>query len=134
VARRGTLVIRAPRPGTPGPGGLFSVAPHEAGPKAAAALDAGGNLATILQSLRSREDLQAALAHAADYTPTPLIAVDQLLFSFTLLAAPASDSVDELDAALAPEPSTNRSALSGCASGCTGSAGSPSTNEPIDNS
>ncbi|MGH2892153.1 MAG: hypothetical protein ACRDPM_02630 [Solirubrobacteraceae bacterium] len=71
-----------------------------------AALDAAGNLGTVLQSLRSREDLQVALAHAPGYTPTPLIAVDQLFFSFTLLAAGGGDSLsalEELDAALPPE-------------------------------
>jgi hypothetical protein len=65
-----------------------------------AALDAAGNLATVLQQLRSREDLQHALAKAPGYTPTPLIAVDQLLYSFVLLAGPADE---QLDAALPPE-------------------------------
>jgi hypothetical protein len=68
-----------------------------------AALDAAGNIGTVLQSLRSREDLQVALAQAPGYTPTPLIAIDQLFFSFTLLAAAGEDRLDELDAALAPE-------------------------------
>jgi hypothetical protein len=65
-----------------------------------AALDAAGNLATVLQSLRSREDLQVALAHAPGHTPTPLLAVDQLCFSFTLLTAAGQD---ERDAALTPD-------------------------------
>jgi hypothetical protein len=65
-----------------------------------AALDASGNLATVLQSLRSREDLQVALAHAPGHTPTPLLAVDQLFFSFTLLTAA---DPDELEAALTPD-------------------------------
>jgi hypothetical protein len=69
----------------------------------AAALDGAGNLGTVLQSLRSREDLQAALAHAPGHTPTPLLAVDQLFFSFTLLAAASGDRTEELDAALPPE-------------------------------
>ncbi len=79
-----------------------------------AALNAAGNLGTLLQSLRSREDLQVALAHAPGYTPTPLLAVDQLFFSFTLLAGVGGDRIgelagvggdriEELDAALAPE-------------------------------
>ena len=68
-----------------------------------AALDAAGNLGTLLQSLRSREDLQVALAHAPGYTPTPLLAADQLFFSFALLAGAGRDSLEELDAALAPE-------------------------------
>lgn len=67
-----------------------------------AALDAAGNLGTLLQSLRSREDLQVALAHAPGHTPTPLLAVDQLFFSFTLLAGVGEDRIDELDAALPP--------------------------------
>jgi hypothetical protein len=67
-----------------------------------AALDAAGNLATVLQSLRSREDLQTALAVAPRYTPTPLLAVDQLYYSFVLLTAPG-DHPDELEAALPPE-------------------------------
>jgi hypothetical protein len=68
-----------------------------------AALDAAGNLGTVLQSLRSREDLQAALAHAPGYTPTPLLAVDQLFFSFTLLAGASAGRPEELDAALPPD-------------------------------
>jgi hypothetical protein len=69
----------------------------------AAALDAAGNLATLLQSLRGREDLQVALARAPGYTPTPLLAVDQLFFSFTLLAGLGADGVEVLDAALSPQ-------------------------------
>jgi hypothetical protein len=77
-----------------------------------AALDAAGNLGTVLQSLRSREDLQLALAHAPGYTPTPLIAADQLFFSFTLLAGAGAGAgagtgdatdTDTIDAALPPE-------------------------------
>jgi hypothetical protein len=69
----------------------------------AAALDAAGNLGTVLQSLRGREDLQIALAHAPGHTPTPMLAVDQLFFSFTLLAGVSGDSLDELNAALGLE-------------------------------
>lgn len=65
-----------------------------------AALDAAGNLATVLQSLRSREDLQVALAQAPRYTPAPLLAVDQLFYSFALLTGPGGP---DLDAALPPE-------------------------------
>lgn len=78
----------------------------EAGPTAhtkTAALDAAGNLGTVLQSLRSREDLQVALARAPGYTPTPLIAVDQLFFSLTLLAGVSGDRIEELDASLTPD-------------------------------
>lgn len=98
-----------------------------------AALKAAGNLSTILQSLRSREDLQVALAHAPGYTPTPLLAVDQLFFSFTLLAGSGADSVEELDAALPPEGVDDlfrservRDWLRGVGELATG-------NEPIDN-
>lgn len=69
----------------------------------AAALEGAGNLGTLLQSLRSREELQVALAQAPGHTPTPLLAVDQLFFSFTLLAGVGPESLEELDAALAPE-------------------------------
>ena len=79
---------------------------RESGPTAQtkdAALDAAGNLATLLQSLRSREDLQFALARAPGHTPTPLLAVDQLFFSLTLLAGAGAERTEELDAALPPE-------------------------------
>ncbi len=69
----------------------------------AAALDAAGNLGTLLQSMRGREDLQVALAHAPGHTPTPLLAVDQLFFSFALLASVGADRIEELDAALPPD-------------------------------
>ena len=80
---------------------------HNTGPTAQTkreALQAAGNLGALLQSLRSREDLQAALVQAPGFVPTPLLAVDQLFFSFTLLAN-ASDAAggEELDAALAPD-------------------------------
>jgi hypothetical protein len=69
------------------------------------ALEAAGDLGTLLQSLRSREDLQVALVQAPGFVPTPLLALDQLFFSFTLLAnanANASGAGEELDAALTP--------------------------------
>ena len=80
---------------------------HNTGPTAQTkheALQAAGNLGALLQSLRSREDLQAALIQAPGFVPTPLLAVDQLFFSFTLLAN-ASDAAggEELDAALTPD-------------------------------
>ena len=65
----------------------------------AEALDAAGNLGTLLQSLRSREELQVALAQAPGHIPTPLLAADQLFFSFTLLASAAPDGLDEEQAA-----------------------------------
>lgn len=100
----------------------------------AAALEAAGNLGTVLQSLRSREDLQVALAHAPGYTPTPLLAVDQLFFSFTLLAGSGADSLEDLDAALPPngvddlfQSQRVRDWLRGVGALATG-------NDPIDNS
>lgn len=69
----------------------------------AAALGAAADLATILQSLRSREDLQVALAQAPGYTPTPLLAADQLLFSLALLTGSGPGGRQELDAALPPD-------------------------------
>ncbi|HTU98199.1 MAG TPA: hypothetical protein VMF14_20280 [Solirubrobacteraceae bacterium] len=67
-----------------------------------AALQSAGNLATLLQSLRSREELQVALAHAPGFVPTPLLAIDQLFYSFTLLAAATETPDDVLEAALTP--------------------------------
>ena len=69
----------------------------------AQALEAAGDLATLLQSLRGREDLQVALAHAPGHVPTPLLAVDQLFFSFALLAGATESASEALDAALTPE-------------------------------
>ena len=99
-----------------------------------AALDAAGNLGTVLQSLRSREDLQIALAHAPGYTPTPMLAVDQLFFSFTLLAGSGADSLEDLDAALPPngvddlfQSQRVRDWLRGVGALATG-------NDPVDNS
>ena len=69
----------------------------------AQALEAAGDLATLLQSLRGREDLQVALAHAPGHVPTPLLAVDQLFFSFTLLAGATECPAEAVDAALTPE-------------------------------
>jgi hypothetical protein len=71
------------------------------------ALEAAGNLATLLQSLRSREDLQVALAQAPGLVPTPLLAVDQLFFSFTLLASASDTRSEQLDATLTPDAVAN---------------------------
>jgi hypothetical protein len=65
-----------------------------------AALDAAGNLGTLLQSLRQREDLQLVLAHAPGLERTPMLAIDQLLYSFVLFSGPGGE---EMDAALPPE-------------------------------
>ncbi len=79
---------------------------HTTGPTAQTkreALEAAGNLGALLQSLRSREDLQAALVQAPGFVPTPLLAVDQLFFSFTLLANASDAAGEELVAALTPD-------------------------------
>jgi hypothetical protein len=77
----------------------------------AIALDAAGNLATILQSMRSREDLLLVLAHSPHTESFPSVLIDQLVYSFTLLAAPSDEEwlasclePEDLDALLA----TNR--------------------------
>jgi hypothetical protein len=64
------------------------------------ALDAAGNLGTVMQSLRSREDLLAVLEHAPDVAAPPMSGIDQLFFSLLLLAGPATE--DELLACLPP--------------------------------
>jgi hypothetical protein len=66
----------------------------------AAALDAAGNLALVLQQLRRRDDLQAVLVAAEHHEPAPLYAIDQLQFSLLLLSGPASE--DDLMACLSP--------------------------------
>ncbi len=58
----------------------------------AIALDAAGNLGSVQQALRSREDLILALAHAPGFAAYPELVVDQLFYSFTLLAAPGGDA------------------------------------------
>lgn len=65
------------------------------------ALDAAGNLATTLQSLRSREDLLQRLEITPGSIPPPVVVLDQVLYSFLLLTGPYSE--DELEAALDPE-------------------------------
>lgn len=67
----------------------------------AIALDAAGNLGLVLQTLRRRQDLQAVLAHAPNFEPTPMFAIDQLQFSLLLLSGPGSE--DERRACLPPE-------------------------------
>jgi hypothetical protein len=57
----------------------------------AIALDAAGNLGTVLQASRRREDHLAALALAPGFAAFPILVVDQLFYSFTLLAAPGED-------------------------------------------
>jgi hypothetical protein len=57
----------------------------------AIALDAAGNLATLMQSLRRREDVLVAMELAPNIVPPPMIIIDQLLFSFVLLTEPDED-------------------------------------------
>jgi hypothetical protein len=64
----------------------------------AEALDSAGTLATVLQSLRSREDLLSALEQAEGMHPPPMTALDQLFHSFVLLSAGAT--AEEREAAL----------------------------------
>jgi len=64
-------------------------------------LEAAGNLATVLQTLRRREDLLTALAHSPTVAAPPLILVDQLLYSFMLMMGPEDD--ETLVTALTPE-------------------------------
>jgi hypothetical protein len=66
----------------------------------AVALDAAGNLGTVLQELRRREDLVVALAHAPRVHPIPLPAIDQLVFCFLLLSGEVS--ADDQMALLSP--------------------------------
>lgn len=73
----------------------------------AIALDAAGNLGTVLQELRRREDLVVAFAHAPRVHPIPLPVIDQLVYCFLLLSGPVSEddrmallSPDELDGVL----------------------------------
>lgn len=61
----------------------------------AIALDAAGNLATVLQSLRSRQDLVDVLWHVPDRPGIPLFTIDQLFYCFTLLSEPV-DEDDEV--------------------------------------
>ena len=57
----------------------------------AIALDAAGNLATVMQSFRRREDLLMAMEAAPNIVPPPMIIIDQLLFSFVLLTKPDAE-------------------------------------------
>jgi hypothetical protein len=74
------------------------------------AIDAAGNLATVLQPLRRREDLLTAMEYAPNLAAPPMAALDQLFFSFVLMTGPDADgesenllSADDLDALLATE-------------------------------
>jgi hypothetical protein len=65
------------------------------------ALDAAGNLATVMQSLRRREDLLTAMEYNADVAAPPMPIIDQLLFSLVLLTDP--DAGEDSKACLSSE-------------------------------
>ena len=67
----------------------------------AIALDAAGDLATILQSMRARQDLVNVIGQAPDRRPLPLLLVDQLFYCFTLLSQPCTEEDEE--ALLSPQ-------------------------------
>lgn len=66
-----------------------------------AALEAAGDIATVLQSLRSRQDLLEVL-ESQDKVPAPPLAVlDQIQYSYLLLTDAASE--EQREALLKPE-------------------------------
>ena len=67
----------------------------------AIAVQAAGNLATVLQSLRRRQDLLNLLIADPDVPAVPMALIDQMLFSFVLLTGPRDERY--LTAALSPE-------------------------------
>jgi hypothetical protein len=67
----------------------------------AIAVEAAGNLATVLQSLRRRQDLLNLLIEDPDVPAVPMALIDQMLFSFVLLTGPRNERY--LAAALSPE-------------------------------
>lgn len=67
----------------------------------AIAVEAAGNLATVLQPLRRRQDLLNLLIEDPDVPAVPMALIDQMLFSFVLLTGPRNEGY--LAAALSPE-------------------------------
>jgi hypothetical protein len=70
----------------------------------AIALQAAGNLATVLQPLRRRQDLLNLLIEDPDVPAVPMALIDQMLFSFLLLTGPRNERyltsvlpIDEID-------------------------------------
>jgi hypothetical protein len=59
------------------------------------ARDAAGNLGTILQSMRSRQDLVDVLGHVPKRPGVPLWLIDQLFFCFVLLSEPCTEEEAE---------------------------------------
>jgi hypothetical protein len=71
---------------------------HDEGPSpelSELALEAAGDLATVLQSLRSRQDLIEALEQHPKVTAPPLVLFDQLQFSYLLLTDGATEEQRE---------------------------------------
>jgi hypothetical protein len=71
---------------------------HDEGPSAELselALEAAGDLATVLQSLRSRQDLIEALEQHPQVTAPPLVLFDQLQYSYLLLTDGATEEQRE---------------------------------------
>jgi hypothetical protein len=67
---------------------------------AAVALEAAGDLATLMQTLRRREDLLSVLAESPVTEALPGVLIDQLIHSFAILACPEAE--DQLPAAATP--------------------------------
>jgi hypothetical protein len=57
----------------------------------AIALAAAGNLGTVLQSMRSRQDLVNVLAHTPERNGVPLWLIDQLFHCFVMLTEPCTE-------------------------------------------
>jgi len=77
---------------------------QQEGPSAeieAIALEAAGDLATVMQSLRRRPDLLLVMEVSPDLVAPPLPIIDQLLFSFVLLTD--SHAGEDSEAALTPQ-------------------------------
>jgi hypothetical protein len=65
------------------------------------AVEAAGNLVTVLQPLRRRQDLLNLLIEDPDVPAVPMALIDQMLFSFALLTGPRNERY--LTGALSPE-------------------------------
>lgn len=67
----------------------------------AIALDAAGNLGTVMQSMRARQELVNVLAHVPGRPGVPLPLIDQLFHCFVMLSEPCTE--DEELALLSPQ-------------------------------
>jgi hypothetical protein len=77
----------------------------------AIALEAAGDLATVMQSLRRRPDLLSVMEVSPDVVAPPLPIIDQLLFSFVLLTDP--EASEDSKASLSPDALDELLALAG---------------------